>query len=100
MCFLDVTGYTWLTEERGDEAAADLAARLATLVRRASQEHGGQPVKWLGDGVMFYFPDAGGSVVAALDMSEGMETTPFHPPMSGSTPGRSFSTRVTTSAAR
>ena len=73
VCFLDVTGYTRLTEERGDEAAADLAARLATLVRRASQEHGGQPVKWLGDGVMFYFPDPGASVVAALDMSEGME---------------------------
>jgi adenylate cyclase len=73
VCFLDVTGYTRLTEERGDEAAADIAARLATLVRRASQEHGGQPVKWLGDGVMFYFPDPGASVVAALDMSEAME---------------------------
>jgi adenylate cyclase len=72
VCFLDITGFTRLTEERGDEAAADLAARLATLVRRASQEHGGQPVKWLGDGVMFYFPDPGASVVAALDMSEGM----------------------------
>ena len=43
MCFLDITGYTRLTEERGDEAAADLAARLATLVRRSSQEHGGSP---------------------------------------------------------
>ena len=36
MCFLDITGYTRLTEERGDEAAADLAARLSTLVRRSS----------------------------------------------------------------
>jgi adenylate cyclase len=71
MAFLDISGYTRLTEERGDEAAADLAARLATLVRRASQEHGGQPVKWLGDGVMFHFPDPGPGVVAALDMVEG-----------------------------
>jgi hypothetical protein len=30
-----VTGYTSITEVRGDEAAADLATRLATLVRRA-----------------------------------------------------------------
>jgi len=72
MCFLDITGYTRLTEERGDEAAADLAGRLATMVRRSSQQHGGQPVKWLGDGVMFYFPDPGHAVLAVLDMVEGV----------------------------
>jgi class 3 adenylate cyclase len=70
MCFLDLTGYTRLTEERGDEAAADLATRLAGLVRRSSLEHGGRPVKWLGDGVMFYFRDPGAAVLAALDMAE------------------------------
>jgi adenylate cyclase len=70
MCFLDITGYTRLTEERGDEAAAELATRLATLVRRASQEHGGTPVKWLGDGVMFYFREPGAAVLAALEMVE------------------------------
>ena len=42
VCFLDLTGYTRLTEERGDEAAADLAARLAGLVRRSALEHGGR----------------------------------------------------------
>ena len=68
MCFLDLTGYTRLTEERGDEAAADLAARLATLVRRSSQEHEGTPVKWLGDGVMFYFREPRDAVLAALEM--------------------------------
>jgi adenylate cyclase len=81
MCFLDITGYTRLTEERGDEAAADLAARLATLVRRSSQEHGGRPVKWLGDGVMFFFRDPGPGVLAALDMVEGVaahELPPAH----------------------
>jgi adenylate cyclase len=68
MCFLDIAGYTRLTEERGDEAAADLAARLAHLVRRSSQEHGGTPVKWLGDGVMFYFREPGDAVLAAVEM--------------------------------
>ena len=51
MCFLDLTGYTRLTEERGDQVAAELAGRLAVLVDRSSREHGGVPVKWLGDGV-------------------------------------------------
>jgi adenylate cyclase len=72
MCFLDITGYTRLTEERGDEAAADLATRLAGLVRRSSQEHGGKTVKWLGDGVMFHFPEPGDGVLAALEMVEGV----------------------------
>jgi adenylate cyclase len=70
MCFLDLTGYTRLTEERGDEAAAELAASLAQLVRRTSGEHGGWPVKWLGDGVMFYFKDPGGGALAAVEMVE------------------------------
>jgi adenylate cyclase len=70
MCFLDITGYTRLTEERGDAAAAEVAARLATLVRRSAQEHGGTPVKWLGDGVMFHFREPAAAVLAALEMVE------------------------------
>jgi adenylate cyclase len=70
MCFLDVTGYTRLTEERGDAAAADLATRLATLVRRSAREHEGTPVKWLGDGVMFHFRAPGDAVLAAVEMVE------------------------------
>jgi adenylate cyclase len=70
VCFLDITGYTRLTEERGDKAAAEVATRLATLVRRSAQEHGGTPVKWLGDGVMFYFREPAAAVLAALQMVE------------------------------
>jgi adenylate cyclase len=79
MCFLDVTGYTRLTEERGDEAAADLAARLARLVQRSSQEHRGKPVKWLGDGVMFYFLEPGGAVLAALEMVQDIDNSGLPP---------------------
>jgi adenylate cyclase len=68
MCFLDLTGYTRLTEERGDQAAAELAAGLAVLVERSSRPRGGTPVKWLGDGVMLYFRDPPGAVVAALEL--------------------------------
>jgi adenylate cyclase len=71
ICFLDLSGYTRLTEEHGDQAAADLAARLARLVQRTSGEHGGRPIKWLGDGVMFHFREPGPGVLAALEMVEG-----------------------------
>ena len=70
MCFLDITGYTRLTEERGDAAAAELAGRLARLVRRSAQEHEGTPVKWLGDGVMFYFREPAAAVLAAVELVE------------------------------
>jgi adenylate cyclase len=72
VCFLDITGYTRLTEQRGDQAAANLAARLAALVQRSAQEHGGTPVKWLGDGVMFYFREPAAAVLAAVEMVEGV----------------------------
>ena len=68
ICFLDLTGYTRLTEQFGDEAAADLAARLSGLVQTTSGRHGGRPVKWLGDGVMFVFREPAGAVRAALEM--------------------------------
>jgi adenylate cyclase len=71
MCFLDITGYTRLTQERGDAAAAQMAGELARLVQRTSVHHGGRPVKWLGDGVMFFFPDPGPGVMAALEMVVG-----------------------------
>jgi len=68
ICFLDLTGYTRLTDQFGDEAAAELAGRLSRMVQAASSKHGGRPVKWLGDGVMFYFPEPAGGVRAALEM--------------------------------
>ena len=68
ICFLDITGYTQLTQERGDTAAAELAERLGPLVQRTSVAHGGRPVKWLGDGVMIFFPNPGRGVLAALEM--------------------------------
>lgn len=77
--FLDLTGYTRLTEEEGDEAAAGLAAELRGLVRRSSLEHGGETVKWLGDGVMFYFPDPGQGLMAALEMVEGVAAREMPP---------------------
>jgi adenylate cyclase len=70
MCFLDLVGYTRLTEERGDRVAAELAEALAVLVGRSSRAHGGVPVKWLGDGVMVHFRDPAGAVLAALGMVE------------------------------
>jgi len=79
ICFLDISGYTRLTQERGDDAAADLAATVARLVQRSSVQHGGKPIKWLGDGVMFYFGDPGPGVRAALQMVDGLAAAGLPP---------------------
>jgi adenylate cyclase len=73
IAFLDLTGYTQLAEERGDEAAAATAACLADIVHRASTDHGGRPVKWLGDGVMFHFGDPASAVMSGLALVEETE---------------------------
>ena len=79
ICFLDITGYTRLTQERGDDAAAELASTLSRLVQRSSVKHGGKPIKWLGDGVMFYFPETRGGVRCALEMVDDLASAGLPP---------------------
>jgi class 3 adenylate cyclase len=69
ICFVDLTGYTQLTEERGDEVAARVAGRLAWLVNDVARSRGGRPVRWLGDG-LFPFREPWMAVIAGLDMVE------------------------------
>ena len=70
IAFLDLTGFTALTEEHGDLAAADVAGRLAAVVAETARAHGGEPVKWLGDGVMFHFPRPAAGLLGALALVE------------------------------
>jgi adenylate cyclase len=68
IAFLDLTGYTRLTEERGDRAAAELAGRLVEIVYEVAHRYGGRPVKLLGDGVMFHFPEPAQGVLCGLEL--------------------------------
>ncbi|MEZ0234099.1 MAG: adenylate/guanylate cyclase domain-containing protein [Actinomycetota bacterium] len=79
ICFLDITGYTRLTQERGDDAAADLASTVARLVQRSSVQHRGKPIKWLGDGVMFYFGEPRLGVRSALEMVDELAAAGLPP---------------------
>ena len=70
ICFVDLTGYTRLTEERGDRFAADVAAQLASLVRTFHASAAAARSGGLGDGGMFHFREPPRSVDAGLDMVE------------------------------
>jgi len=66
IAFLDLSGFTRLTEEGGEQEAVGLATALTDLVRTVPGEFGGTAVKLLGDGVMLYFPDPVAAVRCAL----------------------------------
>ena len=72
IAFLDLSGYTALTEAVGDEEAAGLAARVAALVDDSAERHRGRSVKFLGDGVMFHFADSAGALGCALELVDSV----------------------------
>jgi adenylate cyclase len=63
--FADLSGYTALTEERGDEAAAGVAREFRRTMCALSREHGARQVKSMADGVMIWAPDACAAVALA-----------------------------------
>ena len=63
--FADLVGYTALTEERGDQAAATLAREFRRTMCALSRAHGASQVKSMGDGVMIWAPDAAAAVTLA-----------------------------------
>jgi adenylate cyclase len=68
VAFIDLTGFTRLTEERGDEAAAAIAMRLGDLAADTVRPSGGRVIKLLGDGVLVRFGDAAAAADATLHL--------------------------------
>jgi adenylate cyclase len=66
--FADLSGYTRLTEESGDEVAVSVSLSLAELVSEAATRHRGEVVKLLGDGVLLHFQDPGGAIRASMEI--------------------------------
>ena len=79
ICFMDLSGYIALTEEIGDQAAAERAGTLGTLVQELAHGHGGRVAKLLGDGAMLLFPDPPGAVACGLELVERVEASGLPP---------------------
>jgi adenylate cyclase len=77
--FADLTGYTCLTEEAGDEVAARVSMTLADLVAGVASRHGGLVVKMLGDGVHFHFDHPHDAVIASLDVVDAVQPAGLPP---------------------
>jgi adenylate cyclase len=77
--FADLTGYTKLTEESGDEVAASVSLKLAEVVSEVASRHDGHVVKMLGDGVHFHFADPNDAVAASLELVEAVRPAGLPP---------------------
>ncbi len=64
----DVRGYSRFTEEYGDEAAAQLAARFADLVADEVEAHGGSVIEMRGDEALVVFSSARSAIRAGVDL--------------------------------
>ena len=64
----DVRGYTSFTQERGDEAAAALATRFASIAHTTLEAGGGTGLELRGDEVLAVFTSARQAIRAATDL--------------------------------
>jgi adenylate cyclase len=65
--FVDLAGYTTLTDTAGDQAAARVASEFHRTMGGLCREHGAWQVKSMGDGVMIWAPGAAQAVALAAD---------------------------------
>jgi class 3 adenylate cyclase len=70
--FVDLSGFTRMTGERGDASAVDAATSLQRHADAIASRHRGRLVKLLGDGAMLRLADASAGVGAAVDLVETM----------------------------
>lgn len=64
----DVRGYTTFTQQRGDEAAAVLATRFASIAQTVLEPGGGTGLEFRGDEVLAVFTSARKAIQAAIDL--------------------------------
>ena len=66
----DVRGYTLFTQERGDEAAAKLAAKFADIARDGVEARGGTLLELRGDEALCVFSSTREAIRAAIDLQQ------------------------------
>ena len=70
----DVRGYTRFTREHGDEAASDLAAWFAEIVRGTVPAYRGELLELRGDEALCMFGSARQALRAAVELQRGLRT--------------------------
>ena len=77
--FVDLSGFTPMTESMGDVAAARVVARFSDLVREAAGRHDGKVVKQIGDEFMLVFTDPADAVRFGLAVDHAVSAESHFP---------------------
>ncbi|MDO5693466.1 MAG: adenylate/guanylate cyclase domain-containing protein [Pseudomonadota bacterium] len=70
MVFIDLTGSTAAYEALGNAQVADVVAKVTQWIGRVCEAHGGQTVKFLGDGVLTMFTRSAQAVEATVFLQQ------------------------------
>ena len=52
---------------------------LAEVVDEVARRHGGRPIRWLGDGGLFYFGETAAALLSALEMNQAASAAGLPP---------------------
>lgn len=69
--FMDLSGSSAAYEALGNERVAEVVSRLTRWIGGVCETHGGQIVKFLGDGVLARFPSGNHAISAAISAQRG-----------------------------
>jgi adenylate cyclase len=72
--FIDVSGFTALTQLEGDERAVDVLTAVRSLLRDICSRRGVRIAKWLGDGVMLVCVETRPLLETVLEMHHIVDT--------------------------
>lgn len=75
-CFVDLSGFTALTEDSGDENAVSVLTVFRAAVRDVCSRRGVRIAKWLGDGAMLVSVETTPIVAAALELLYRSQSKP------------------------
>ena len=90
VAFVDLAGFTSLTVERGDEAAATAAAKLFDVADLALRASDGRIVKQLGDGVLLRLTDSETAIQTVATIVAAMAEAGLPPAHAGIAAGPVF----------
>jgi adenylate cyclase len=75
-CFVDLSGFTAMTEASGDEQAVRVLTGFRAAVRDICSRRGVRIAKWLGDGAMLVSVETTPVIAAALELLFRSDTKP------------------------
>lgn len=81
LVFVDLAGFTPLTLTMGDDAAAEVLTRFASIIRGAAARNRGRIVKQIGDAFMLVFDQPADAVAFGVDVCEETSSESRFPPV-------------------